>query len=223
VLLLPDGGENTLNKKIIFVGLLLGLVLFSGCIKMQFNEVISESGMSDVTVKIDMSAFPTQPGVAEQNPCENMTTDSSPLTDIKCTYENKVATVTGKFDRSGKAGFSAQDGKYRLDVKKGFEGFSSTGTAGQSMPQTKEQMQQMKALGVVLDYVVKLPGTVTNQNGGTLQNDGSVKFDLLDMPDDAFVESSTAGFALDMNTLLIIGIVIAAIVLVVLIVLLKRR
>jgi len=81
----------------------------------------------------------------------------------------------------------------------------------------------MKAMGVVLDYIVKLPGTVTNQKGGTVQNDGSVKFDLLDMPDDAFVESSTAGFALDVNTLLLIGIAICAIVLIVLIVLLKRH
>ncbi|MDP2973978.1 MAG: hypothetical protein Q8N60_02920, partial [Candidatus Diapherotrites archaeon] len=201
-----------MNKKFILVGLLLGLVLFSGCIKMQFKEVISESGMSDVTVTMDMSAFPTQPGAEEQNPCDSMTTDDSPLTDIKCTYENKVATVTAKFDRNGKAGFSAQDGKYRLDVKKAFEAFSSAGASGQSMPQTKEGMQQMKALGVVMDYIVKLPGAVTSQTGGTLQNDGSVKFDLLDMPDGAFVESSTAGFALDMNTLLIIGIVIAAIV-----------
>ena len=212
-----------MNKKIILAGLLLGLVLFSGCIKMQFKEVISESGMSDVTVTMDMSAFPTQEGMEEQNPCDSMTMGDSPITDIKCTYENKIATVTGKFNRSGTAGFSAQDGKYRLNIKDGFAAFNSSEAAGQSMPQDPAQMQQMKALGVVLDYFVKLPGAVTNQNGGTLQNDGSVKFDLLDMPDDAFVESSTAGFALDMNTLLIIGIVIAAIVLVVLIVLLKRR
>ena len=217
-----------MDKKTMVMGLLLGIVLLSGCIQAELKEVIHEDGMSDVTVKMDVSALTSMPGAdPTQNPCDDVDAENSPLTDIQCTYENGIATVTGRLNRAGMPGFTMEGGKYRLDIKNGFEVFSSAAPGTQSMPMptqaNEQQIQQMKAMGFALDYYVKMPGSVTNQSGGELQDDGSVKFDLLEMPDDAFVESSTATFfGLDQNMAIIIALVVGVVIIIVAIVLLKR-
>ncbi len=212
-----------MDKRILLIGLLIGLVLLSGCVKIQFREEINAEGISNVSIEMDMSLFPDTGDGEEQNPCETMDTNESALRSVTCTYEDKVMTVSGSFDRRNTPGFTMGDGKYRLDVKQAFEAFDTNGSSGQAMPEDAAQISQLKALGFEMNYFVKLPGTLIEQKGGEVQDDGFVKFDMLDMPDDAFVESSTAGFFnLDTNTLLIIVGAAIVVLLAVLIVVMKR-
>ncbi|MBN2067335.1 MAG: hypothetical protein JW744_02615 [Candidatus Diapherotrites archaeon] len=219
-----------MDKRILLAGLLLAIVLLSGCVKVEMRENIGPDGMSDITVKMDMSALASMPGAEDMdNPCEGMSSNDS-MIDTTCTFEDNVVTITGKLDRSNLPGLVMGDGGiYKFNVKdalKGLDTDSATAGTGTGDPteMTEEQRQQMKTFGVTYDYYVKLPGTITAQEGGVIQSDGFVKFDMLALPEKAFVESSTAGgFAFDSNMLLIGGIVVAVVALVLAVLLLKRK
>jgi hypothetical protein len=142
---------------------------------------------------------------------------------MECTSEGKVATITGQLDRKNSLALTIDEGTYRLDVKKVMEEFSSGDTADQQIPTDPQQLQMLKASGFAYDYYITLPGTVTKQEGGELQNDGSVKFDLIDLPAEAYVESSTAAglFGFDTTTI-IIAVVVVIIAIGAAVIMLKR-
>ena len=214
-----------MEKRFLLAGLLIAAVLLSGCIKIEVHEAMDAAGMSDVTMVMDMSAFPPQEGQPETNPCGSMQQDNnSNLTDITCTYVNKVMTVKGKLDRSGTDSITIKDGKIRLNVKKALEGYSKSApsTDGQPTPADPQQLQALKAMGVVFDYYIKMPGAVTSQQGGTAQQDGSVKFDMLALKDGDFVESSTAFMIFGLDPIVFGGAIAVIIVLLAIIIMLLR-
>ncbi len=203
-------------KFILLIALIILLAL-SGCLKINMREEINAEGMSNLSIEMDMSALMAFPEMKEMetNPCDDLETDPTQevvLTDIECTFEDGVMTMSGKLDRTKTPGFSMEDGKYRLDIKESFESMSSARSTeeGMNMPESEEEIAQAKAFGFEMNYFVKMPGNVTNQEGGELQDDGFVKFDFLDMPDTAFVESEIPkGIQLDLITTFAIGGVIA--------------
>jgi hypothetical protein len=215
-----------MDKKFLLAALLLGVVLLSGCMKIDLKEEFREGGVSNVTMKIDMSNFPQQEGMEDSDPCENMEAgESGPaLQNMQCSYVDKVLTLSGTFDRSGSTALTKDGDKYRLDVKKALEEFNQTTDESSQMPEDEQGLQMLKSSGFEYNYYVKLPGAMVSQKGGEVQNDGFVKFDLLEMEDDAFVESSTAAGMLEMDTLLIFGVLVGLIVVVaVLVIVLKRH
>lgn len=210
-----------MDKRILLVGFLIALILVSGCIKLDVREAISETGQSDVSMKIDMSAIPTMPGQEVEDPCKQMEEGESPLTSIECTYEDKIVTITGKLDRSDSEALSIKNGTYKLDVKKAWGELTAGSAQAEQMPQDEAAIKQAKAMGIEFNYYVKLPGKMTAQKGGEIQEDGFVKFDLMDLPEGASVESTVS--QLDLTTILIIAGIIIVVLVIVLIVLLKRK
>jgi hypothetical protein len=148
---------------------------------------------------MDMTNFPDMDEDSDddedENPCDDMETGDSPLTNIKCTYKDKVVTLTGKLDRRATGALKITGKKYRLDVWEAIYDFNSDDEDKDrmSLPEDKKQMAQLKSYGVVYEYTVKMPGKVKSQKGGVLQDDGTVKFDILTMPEGAYVESETGG------------------------------
>lgn len=214
-----------MEKRFLLAGLLIAAVLLSGCIKIEVREAMDAQGMSDVAVKMDMSDFPAQEGQPETNPCDSMQQDNnSSLTDVTCTYENKVMTIKGKLDRNGTGAISFQGDKIRLNVKKALEGYSRSAPSagGQPTATDPQQLQALKAMGIVFDYYIKMPGTVTSQQGGTAQQDGSVKFDMLALKDGDFVESSTALLIFGLDPIVFGGAMAVIIVLLIIIIMLLR-
>lgn len=212
-----------MDKKILVAVLLIAVVALSGCVKIALKEDVLPDGKSDIQMTMDMTNFPST-GEEETNPCEGMAESTNAnLANVGCSYENKILKITGQLDRASAGGLTINGTDYRLDVKQAAGAMGSDPSSGQELPEDKEQLAQLKAMGVTYDYYVKLPGTMTKQEGGTVQSDGYVKFDLLDLPDGAYVESSTAGFALDMTMIIIIaGVVVLLIATAAIIMMVKR-
>ena len=189
--------------KLKYAALFLALLVFmAGCVKIQVHEEIKEDGTSDIMFTMDMSNFPQQDG-QEVDLCENMDEGEAPLKNLECTSEGMVFTIKGTMDRTATGALTVDDGTYRLDVKKALEtlDMDDAGSGNESsgsqmeMPDTddKQQLQQLKAMGFEYSYTIKMPGEVKEQVGGTIQEDGSVKFDIISMPDEAYVVSETGG------------------------------
>jgi hypothetical protein len=182
--------------------LLAVLVLLSGCIKrLELREDISPDGMSLFSMTLEplnKSAF----GWDKKNPCDDVKesndTDTGgsqvKLKDIKCKYDGKAETVSGKFNRKAAGGLTVTGNNYRFDLRDAIDGLSAKeDKPAKREPMNRTQMREMKKAGIIYTYTVKMPGTVTKSSGGTLQLDGSVKFDLTDdkLPENPYVESST--------------------------------
>ena len=216
-----------MDKRIILAGLLVALVVVSGCIKVEIRETVNATGISDMAIKMDMSNFPTQEGQEEINPCDDMTAEDAevPLTNVQCSYEDKIVTVTGQYDRSGQQALTIDGTEYSFDIKNAIEEMGE-GDSAQELPEDPAQIQQLKAMGLSYDYYVKLPGTVVEQKGGELQSDGSVKFDILELPSEAYVKSSTTATGIGIpgfdTTTILIGIAVVIVVGVAAVIFLKR-
>ncbi len=211
-----------MEKKFLVAALLVSLVLLSGCLKIEMREDIQANGMSTISMKIDMSNFPQQG--EETNPCEGMETGEGPaLQNLQCTYEDKVLALTGQFDRSNSTAFTKDGDNYRLDVKAALEEFNETSDESSQMPEDEQGMELLKSSGFEYSYYIKMPGTMVSQEGGEVQDDGYVKFDLLELDDGAYVESTTAG-GFGMDAMLIFGgLVVLIAVVAILVMALKRR
>jgi hypothetical protein len=188
----------------VLLSVLIALVLLSGCIKIEIMEEIDSTGMSTVmmtmepTNKSAATTSSSRNGEEEEDPCKQLNLTDSRLTDVTCTYDksNMRVIVRGRFNRLSAGGLRIMGNTYRLDVNEAIEGFDTEEDEEKkatSMPKEKEELLELEEAGVVYNYYVKLPGKVTNQVGGVLQPDGSVKYNLLDMPDVAYVESTTLG------------------------------
>ncbi len=213
-----------MDKKFLLAGLLIALVVFSGCVKIEIKEDIKANGMSDMSLIMDLSAIPDDPdsevNMAEENPCDGMTEEmqagDSPLqlTNITCTFEDKVLSLSGTLDRSNSEAITIDGDTFRIDVKKALESVNQTESAEQ-LPEGSEQLAQLKMMGFEYNYLVRLPGTLVKQEGGEEQEDGFVKFDVLGLPEEAFVETTTAStgsFDADTTTI-IVGVAVVVIVL----------
>ncbi len=179
------------NKKII---LLVAIVIFlSGCFKVTVKETIHASGKSDIVMIIRPLNASQQLAQGGKDPCEGLTSTSGDWTDTSCKYDGEKITLTGKIENRENNGLTIEGDTYRLDILKSSGGFDiKSDQSGQKMSASdKETLRELKKQGVVYDYIVKMPGKVTDQKGGVIQSDGSVKYDLLDMPEDAYIESST--------------------------------
>ncbi len=184
-------------KKMLLVGLLAALVLVSGCMKIIFRENVGADGVSSFVMTLEAVNKTASEDDATADPCKDLKQDSPRFTDVKCSYDrvNKIITLSGKLDRKGTPGLTMMGGRYRLDVQKALDDMDDDGgeqTATKTtLPKAeqKKQMEELRKTGFVYDYYVKMPGRVISQKGGTQQLDGSVKFDLIDMPEGAYVES----------------------------------
>ena len=200
-----------MNGRVLLI-VFMAVLLVSGCIKVYVREDIKESGMSDISMTMDMSNFPSMDEEAgEEDPCEDMDDEDTPFTITSCTYKDKIVTIKGGLDRSKSQALKIEGSKYRLDVMKAIYDLNQEeGDEDQmSLPEEREQVKQLKSVGVVYEYTVKMPGKVTNQLGGEIQDDGSVKFDILDLPDGAYVESETGGLptcCIPLTTLVLAGL-----------------
>jgi len=170
--------------------LVVGIVLVSGCFKIQIREQVGSNGMSDLTIVLE-ALNASAVGWDKNNPCDEFEANETVFMNARCSFDGKRETVTGKFNRKNAGGLTVSGTRYRLDVVDAIQGFDAGGEKKPAAPRNKTELRKLKAAGVAEDYYVKLPGRVTKQVGGTLQPDGWVKFDLLDpeLPDKPYVES----------------------------------
>jgi hypothetical protein len=180
------------NTRILFlIALVAALVLVSGCVKINFRENISPNGISDFTMIIE----PVNKSAVEENvtdPCNEINLTDTKMSNVRCNYDrfNKVLTLSGTVDRRDTPGFTMSGTRYRVDVSKIMQSEDQNGSSV-TMPRNETEIAELKKSGFVYDYYVKMPGTIVGQSGGTVQLDGSVKFDLVDLPENAYVESDT--------------------------------
>ncbi|MFH1054884.1 MAG: hypothetical protein V1744_02185 [Candidatus Altiarchaeota archaeon] len=181
-------------KKNLFVVLAV-VVLLSGCVKIQMREEIGPTGSSDITMTIAPANDSVKLWEEGDNPCDTMNTTNSKVTGVTCKYDGKKVTVKGKFDRAAAGGLTITGSKYRFDLVDAMKAMDEKEEGEEDnqveMPKNKTQLKMLKDAGMAYDYYVKMPGTVTKKSGGTVQLDGSIKFDLLDpdLPDKPYVES----------------------------------
>jgi len=223
-------------RRAVLAGLLVALVLLSGCVKINIWEEVKEGGMSDVKIEVDLSNFPTEEGQEIEDPCLDIDSGEDPgflgtetnkpsLENMKCSFANQVLTVTGQLDRTKTEALEIDGQRYNLNIKQGL--WELNDEENQGFDQDPEQLETLKAAGFEYNYFVKMPGSVKGQKGGEIQEDGSVKFDVTGIEEDWFVESEAVSIGLETVgtepvSLVVIGVVVLAAI-AVLVLFLKRR
>ena len=204
-----------MDKRVLLAGgLLVVLVLFSGCVKMEVWEDINVEGMSKMTMKIDMGsliALAEMGGEEMPDPCLEVTESDGMMENMVCDYNDGVLTLSGDVDRTQTEALSIENGVYRFDVRQAWSDIGAAGGEGYELPDpaSSEEIEQAREMGIEMTYYVRLPGNITSQEGGEIMDDGFVKFDLMAVPEGAFVESAVPQ-AWDLT--IILGIVIALLV-----------
>lgn len=198
--------------------LVVALIMTSGCIELEVREEIKPDGLSRIIMQVDMSAFEEQMNAsgAEDTGQSKGLCDNEQAPEgweiISCKEEDGVSTLVGEYNRIGDGSLSIDGDTYRLDVVKAIEVMnqqndedSDAAQMDMDSLQDEEAVQQIKQMGVVYNYYVTMPGKVTGQLGGVEQEDGSILFDVLDLPEGAYAESSTGGFGLDKNLIMLVA------------------
>lgn len=188
-------------KKLALISLLTAVILMAGCVKINVTETIGATGVSDLVMTLEVvnkSASKDD----DKDPCVEIRKGwvekpQKHLTNPTCKYDKtrKILTITASFDRKAAGGLTVTGDTYRFDVKKAMKDMNEKDEKeGDAMkvdsPKDPEQIRKLKESGFEYYYFVKMPGTVTKQVGGKTQLDGSVRFDIVDMPENAYVESS---------------------------------
>jgi hypothetical protein len=217
-------------KKMILIFAVMLLMLF-GCVKINMTQKVETDGSSTMTMVMDMTKLiELSPDSAKTNPCDNQ--NETILQGGTCTYSNGVMTVTTKGDPT-KYKFTTESGiietKYRFEMP--FSELSKTASSGDSSgmdtnslntPEAKQQLAQMKSMGVEMNYTVEMPGTITSAEGGKISGNKAT-FDLLEMfasettPNSIVIESTTMN-----TTMLAAGLVGLVIVILVLLKVMKK-
>ncbi|MFH2106650.1 MAG: hypothetical protein ABII22_05270 [Candidatus Micrarchaeota archaeon] len=176
-------------RKLMLIFAVILLMLF-GCVKMNITQKLETDGSSMVTVVMDMKKLiELSPDAATTNPCE--TQEMPPET--TCNYADGVMTMTQKGDAT-KYKFTAENGlienKYRFEID--FSELSKTASAtggstsgmdpsSLNTAEGKEQIAQLKSMGVEMTYTVEMPGEVILAEGAMNKTGSKATFDLLDM------------------------------------------
>jgi len=241
-------------KKILPLVLVVLLFITLGCFSAEIGMNINPNGKGTVSVLMDMTAMQPfvdmneEAGVAytKANICETFmksavdstTAGTAPtpglgnIEDFSCEalddYKVKLSSKEVDFVEQGQLVIE-EDGEvkfYTLTLKSQAEGETETEV-------TPEQKQQMKMLGVSMVYKITMPGTITENNAGTVEG-SVVTVDLIEelekLNDGIVIKSRYEPGAFDffgMDMMLVAGIsggiIVLIIVIIIIVVLMKKK
>jgi hypothetical protein len=234
-----------MNSKLIFpIMLVLFLLVFSGCIKLNIDMHVKETGKGSIDMLIDLTQLavvaqsmseeteaPQDERYLKDNICQNLdfmnssSGTDSPLSkilekDSECTgIKDNVAKLSWKnvdFEKEGLLSITGTDTKEYNLVIPGSEKTSQTPAAIDSA--------QAKSMGVEMLLTVHMPGEIVSSTYGKISNDKkSVAIDMLESGAQengiTIVSKLSQGFAIDLPIIAISAII----VLIVLFLFLKRK
>lgn len=182
---------------------LVGVMLLSGCIKMDVQQTVNTDGSSHMKVVYDMTGMVesmqsmddgTNPDALSiitpedaQASCDQFTTETS-WANPTCSIEGYVFTMEGDVQLESPA-FTSSKGltstSYNYDLKDLYTQLQAVGDSqGQEFSDTalKEQKEYVEFTGIELTYTLTMPGTITTSDVGTISEDGTnVTINLFDM------------------------------------------
>jgi hypothetical protein len=223
------------NARLLFpLASLLMTLLLAGCIQLEVSDSIASDGTLTRSVAVDWSAmaaiaqqFNATNATSTPTDCEstvkNMTEDG--FFDVTCDASASKLTVSGKKSLKGDPSFETVGElfytkyRYKPFADKMMSGFTTELTSGMAQAGTSMSPAQLKQMGLVMNYSVIMPGSVTAAGKG--KADGNkVAFDLLEVQ----VAKSDVVESQELNVLNIAGIGITAIIVIIaLLVILFRR
>lgn len=195
---------------------------------MEVREKVDKRGFSYFEYTLDLSeaneileTLGQDFDVDEDGPCRRFRNDE--VRDYECSFQKGVARMSGRIDRNAMDSLAIEGKKYVFNVTKALDEISfddyvknnyRSSPAGRSREIDWDNMtvvgESLMEMGVEMDYIVEMPGTVVYQTGGRLMDDGTVHFNLLDMPQTAFVESRLTGWELQWLKPVLAAILVAA-------------
>jgi hypothetical protein len=207
---------------------LVAMAFLGGCIKMNVNQTISDSGKSSIEVIYDMQEFASyMEGMGEEGDETSLTDEDmqesctefyeqTTWENANCEVADWVFTMSGDVTLSDTA-WEDTGSTYRYDLKNLYELLNAVGESQDqefSDEALKEQKDMVELTGIELTYTLTMPGPITKADVGTIQEDdpNTVVVNLFDLADveTAYVESAKGG----MNTtmLIVVGAVILVVV-----------
>ncbi|MFT4309637.1 MAG: hypothetical protein ACMXYL_04065 [Candidatus Woesearchaeota archaeon] len=164
--------------------LLVLSVLFAGCVSLEVQEIISDEGHKQVTIRYDMrQLYYMMQGMSDENSttdlCEDLDEGVPGMKDVSCTHENGLAIVTGTMDMDDDV-FQAHKNMffstYNYNPSGGLSYLDEM--ADQDLEEPLQGNQYMNLMGASFTYKVQMPGQVISTTHGTIEKD-TVTIDLL--------------------------------------------
>jgi hypothetical protein len=184
-----------MNSRLLIAGLMLSL-LFAGCVKIEYEQILDRDGSSVITERLDLSALVA---LSEQygeksdlaSICVNITKGQS---DIDCKYDEGIVTVKKSFKAGDGYSFTRTSELpytvYTLELRKLpdlFDSESLEGGADTSSdfkgPKAKTAATTLKTAGAEVTYSVSMPGEIFLAKNGEIKS-GKAEFDVLGMMSD---------------------------------------
>ncbi|MFH0884715.1 MAG: hypothetical protein V1861_03325 [Candidatus Micrarchaeota archaeon] len=193
-----------MESRFVLLALGLAVLLFSGCISIDYTQKVDREGNSVITQNVDLSALlsANQDFASSESQlsgaCSNISQSGN---DSQCSYTSGVMTITKSVKASDNLYIFNKSSEfpyiiYTLEVRKvpqiaSSEGLSSgAGSAPQTDsdfkdPSAKLGAATLKAAGASMTYSVEMPGEITSAENGDLVTDESgkkiAKYDVLDL------------------------------------------
>ena len=242
-----------MNKNLfILSAVLFVFVLLSGCVKMDVGMKVNSDGTAQVTTLMDVSGLanasspfsamdPDAPdpkiAYSKENICNTLSENQSatpPVSDDSSSVTSLVDTTKStcegvddfivKYTSNEKTDLVEQ-GTLVIEEKGNTKIFTLTfkGTGEQTEGESSPDPEQLKAMGLEMNFNIEMPGEIKSTTAGEISDDKKeVSFSLFDLPDGIVIvseETSSFGFfgiaietiLLVVGVLVILGIIIFAV------------
>ena len=224
-------------QKYFLILAILSIVLTSGCINVEVEQKISESGASQIKTVVDMSpiysnAQQDQPTI--EKALSDYCTNFMSSTDLKNPYctpvPEKYTVIAGGEFATVDPSITFDGYTYKYELKNTREIIKNIATAlkQEITPENINDLKQsVESAGLKLKFTVEMPGIVTRADYGNVVGN-RVEMDFFDIyeNDHIYIESQQSGITgmfLSESGTIIAGAVVAIIVIVLVIFFLKKR
>ncbi len=197
------------------------LLLFSsGCLKMDIYETINSDGSSDRKVSMDLSAMPEEylegsDVCGEMSESDYLGTMDCEMTG--CEMVDSVVTMTAHCEEvSPSSDLAIEPGLLETTYTYTFGREAATDSS-----YSGTEASQLKAMGLEINYYLKMPGGVVSTSYGEIVNGSIVKIDMIELALDRSTNEVTV-VSKEVN-LLVYAVIIVAILVVIFLVMHRKK
>ncbi len=172
-------------KNPLVIGIIALLVLSLGCISVKMDHTINRDGSSELKVNLAVSEkYQKDASSLFEGACERV--DKDKVSDCKDSKDSLELTYN----------YEPEDEFYDFEVRdniiykeyevtiKGLPGDQSANDYNMKITPFKKisdiDYQTIKSLGITYEYTLHMPGEITSYSAGELQDDGSLKVNMID-------------------------------------------
>ncbi len=205
---------------------IISLFAFSGCISMDYNQIIEEDGNTKIEMIMDISALitmTTEMGGIEnetKNPCLEISSENSYVKEwnLKCEFDPKgIIKFTGNKKLNEEDGFTIKETLFSTTYIYKPNNITSdiltkTNDEADIVTEDDDFISQAEAVNAEYTYTITMPGEIKSTTFGEI-NKNKIEIDvfkMLDEPDFTIVSEKK-------NTILIYSIIIVGILIIILI------